>query len=200
MKGANLAGGQRLKVQGAQRLFSGKALVRTRATTQHDSYERLASVRCSPSTNNVEGDASMMSPVPGVIKSPQEVGIDFRHVAQSAQEDSAVAEFSRFYLERRAIEVAAAGSDERKRRKLEDEFTPRLQMTVVGLEGRVHKRRAPHKLTLQLVPLSGLVTPNPRRSFKAFPACGGKSYFVFNSLSAFAMRAKASSICAIAIV
>lgn len=114
----------------------------------------------------------MMSPVPGVIKNPQEIGIDLRHVAHSAQEDPAVAEFSRFYLERRAIEVSAAGNDERKRRKLEDEFTPRLQMAVVGLEGRVHRRvrlRAEYNLdgntryesSIQVTPLSEDVIDAP---------------------------------------
>lgn len=161
-----------IKVQAAQRLFSGNALVRARATTQHDSYERLVSVRCSPRTNNVEGDASMMSPVPGVITSPHEIGIDLRNVAHAAQEDPAVAEFIRFYLERRAIEVAAAGNDERKRRKLEDEFTPRLQITIVGLEGRVHRRvrlkaeygldgNAQYSSTIQVTPLSEDVLEAP---------------------------------------
>jgi hypothetical protein len=35
--------------------------------------------------------------------------------------------------------VEAAGDDARKRKKLEDEFTPSLEMAVVGLEGKVHR-------------------------------------------------------------
>ena len=53
--------------------------------------------------------------------------------------DDALSEFARFYLERREQEARAAGGDERKRKKLQDEFTPRLEMTLVGLEGTVHR-------------------------------------------------------------
>jgi hypothetical protein len=42
-------------------------------------------------------------------------------------------------LERREQEVLAAGNDERKRKKLEDEFTPRLEMTLVALEGKLFR-------------------------------------------------------------
>src|SRR3989338_4750469 len=47
--------------------------------------------------------------------------------------------FCRFYTERREQEVASAGSDIRKKKKLEDEFTPRLEISLVGLEGTVHR-------------------------------------------------------------
>ncbi len=40
---------------------------------------------------------------------------------------------------RRAQEVKAAAGDARKRKKLEDDFTPRLEMTVVALEGKMHR-------------------------------------------------------------
>ena len=35
--------------------------------------------------------------------------------------------------------MQAAGRDERKRKKLQDEFTPRLAMTLVGLEGKLYR-------------------------------------------------------------
>jgi hypothetical protein len=53
--------------------------------------------------------------------------------------DEAISEFCRFYLERREQETQAAGSDERKRAKLDDEFTPRLSVTLVGLEGSLFR-------------------------------------------------------------
>jgi hypothetical protein len=51
--------------------------------------------------------------------------------------DQAISEFCRFYMERREQETRAAGNDERKRKGLYDEFTPRLDMTLVGLEGQL---------------------------------------------------------------
>src|SRR5258708_6131514 len=52
--------------------------------------------------------------------------------------DEGISEFSRFYLERREYETKRAG-DERKRKKLQDEFTPRLEMLLVGLEGQLYR-------------------------------------------------------------
>src|SRR5262249_52013818 len=67
------------------------------------------------------------------------LGIDTERLADAAQRDSGVAEFCRFYIERRAQEIEAAGDDDHKRKKLEDDFTPPLALTVVALEGTVHR-------------------------------------------------------------
>jgi hypothetical protein len=56
----------------------------------------------------------------------------------AASLDDAISEFSRFYLERRELEMRAAGEDERKRKKLQDEFTPRLEVTLVG-QGKLYR-------------------------------------------------------------
>jgi hypothetical protein len=37
------------------------------------------------------------------------------------------------------VVTKCAGDDERKRQKPLDEFTPRLEMTLVGLEGKLHR-------------------------------------------------------------
>jgi hypothetical protein len=73
------------------------------------------------------------------IQDPKVVGIDTEKLGSAAALDDAIAEFSRFYLERREQEINSAGDDERKRRKLRDEFTPRLDMTLVGLEGKMYR-------------------------------------------------------------
>ena len=56
--------------------------------------------------------------------------------------DPGIAEFRRFYLERRSEEVGAAAGDARRAKKLEDDFTPRLTGTVVGLTGMLHRELA----------------------------------------------------------
>ena len=55
-------------------------------------------------------------------------------------EDEGVTEFCRFYIDRRKQELEAAGTDPRKRKKLDDDFTPRLEALLVGLEGSVSRR------------------------------------------------------------
>ncbi len=127
------------KVEGARRCFEGKALVRVRTTVAHDSYERLVEVSCAPGEHRAHAVRSGLYKLTDVIENAQHLGIDTEQLADAAGRDPGIAEFCRFYLERRAQEVQAAGGDARKRKKLEDEFTPRLELTVVALEGRVHR-------------------------------------------------------------
>jgi hypothetical protein len=85
-----------------------------------------------------------------VIEDVSSVGVKAEQLVSVAELDPGIGEFSRFYLERRAQEMASANGDARKRRKLEDDFTPRLDMTIVALDGTVHrqvKMRVHYKLT-----------------------------------------------------
>ncbi len=122
------------------RRFDGRALVRLRATVAHDSYERLVEVSCAPTEHNAQADRSWIGRLSSTIENPSVLGINIERVAEAAVLDGAISEFSRFYLERRAQEVQAAGGDERKKKRLMDEFTPRIELTLVGLEGRLHRQ------------------------------------------------------------
>src|SRR5262249_19832186 len=83
----------------------------------------------------------------------------------AAARDSGIAEFRRFYIERREEEMKAAAGDARKRKKLEDDFTPRLELTVVAIEGKMHREiaaeaqyrfgDAPYASRLVVVPHTG---------------------------------------------
>lgn len=127
-------------VEEVQRFFEGTALVRVRATVTHDSYERLVEVSCSPTEHYSQAGPSGLGPLPHTIENAGALGINIDILAEAAKLDVAISEFSRFYLERRTQEMQAAGGDERKKKKLEDEFTPRLEMTLVALEGRLHRQ------------------------------------------------------------
>lgn len=122
----------------AIRMFDGSALLRVRATVAHDSYERLVGVDCKNQDHRSERSKTAVNPIPKALDKPQSLGIDIDTLQRVAMSDDGISEFSRFYLERREHEVART-SDTRKRKKLEDEFTPRLEMTLVGLDGRVHR-------------------------------------------------------------
>ncbi|MBJ7532728.1 DEAD/DEAH box helicase [Rhodomicrobium vannielii ATCC 17100] len=123
------------QIQEAVQKFVGNALVQVRATVAHDSYERLISVECSPDVHRTSITSSEQSPSLAVIEQPQAVGIDTAALAQAVKRDAAISEFCRFYIERRDEEVAAAGEDSRKKRKMEEDFTPRLEASLVGLQG-----------------------------------------------------------------
>lgn len=128
------------EIEDVRRCFEGTALVRVRATVAHDSYERLVEVSCSPAEHHALVDRSGLGPLSHTIENPIAIGINIDRLADAAKLDEAISEFSRFYLERRAQEMQAAGGDERKKKKLEDEFTPRLDMTLVALDGTLHRQ------------------------------------------------------------
>jgi superfamily II DNA or RNA helicase len=127
------------KVEGVRRCFEGEALVRVRATVAHDSYERLVEVECRAAEHKAHAIRSGLYKLADVIEHAQHLGIDTDRLADAAGRDPGIAEFCRFYIERRVQEITAAGDDARKRKKLEDDFTPRLELTVVALEGTVHR-------------------------------------------------------------
>jgi superfamily II DNA or RNA helicase len=130
------------EIKEVRRCFDGTALVRVRATVAHDSYERLVDVRCRPPAHGHNTGPEGLRALDTVIERAEDLGLSAEAIDAAAQEDSGIAEFCRFYLERRAQEMAAAGGDERKRKRLEDEFTPRLEFTMVGVEGKLYRELA----------------------------------------------------------
>ncbi|MER9507216.1 SNF2-related protein [Mesorhizobium sp. M0579] len=128
-----------LAVTEGRRSFIGNALVRVRATVQHDSYERLVDVECTRDQHITIGGRSALAPVAPILENASDLGVDSDIVMALAKDDAGIAEFCRFYLERRDAEVHAAGGDERKSHKLYEEFTPRLEMSFAGLEGDLSK-------------------------------------------------------------
>lgn len=121
-----------------QRRFDGNAVTRVRATTGHDSYERLVTIACKPS-DHVQATTALDA-LPDLLQQPEATGINTARILEEAHRDPNVVEFNRFYLERRENELRAAGSDARKRKKLEDDFTPQIDATLVALDGQMSRR------------------------------------------------------------
>jgi superfamily II DNA or RNA helicase len=122
------------------RAFSGMALLRVRATVAHDSYEQLVTCSCEPSSHHQTtiGDKGLGA-IERIVRDPAALGVDVARLQETGERDEAIAEFARFYEERREHEMEGAGSDARKRKKLDDDFTPRFDMVLVGLEGEIRR-------------------------------------------------------------
>lgn len=129
-----------IQIRAVSKSFSGAVLVKIRATVAHDSYERLVEIPCSNTYHSsTEPGTKNISPLASTLRTFEEIGLDSAKLRQDAEHDVGVAEFTRFYLERREQEMRNARADERKRKKLEDDFTPRLSLTLVGASGRVRR-------------------------------------------------------------
>jgi superfamily II DNA or RNA helicase len=128
-----------VRLSSVERQYSGDALLQVRATVAHDSYERLIAIDCPGEEHSVVGGKPLMDPMPPVIDQPEAIGLSIDRIQRLAVLDPAIAEFCRFYIERRTEEMRAAGNDPRLAKKLEDDFTPRLEATLTGLNGRLQR-------------------------------------------------------------
>lgn len=122
------------------RSFFGNALVRVRATTAHDSYERLVEVLCEPSEHFSNEGTSNLGPLNRVISDPVSVGLKSKDLVKKAKLDPGITEFARFYDDRLNSELPAIENDERKKKKLIDDFTARFQFALQGLEGVIRRQ------------------------------------------------------------
>jgi superfamily II DNA or RNA helicase len=129
-----------VQVQGVERSFAGTPTVKVRASVGADSYERLVDVVAPADESWTPAGVAGASPISDPLRNPEAIGIDAETIAKKAIEDEGISEFCRFYLARRKQELDAAGPDQRKRKKLEDDFTPQLEAALIGLDGKVRRR------------------------------------------------------------
>jgi hypothetical protein len=129
-----------MKLSGVERCIQGDATLRVRVTVAHDSYERLLRVSCDPSEHKTVSNKDGLGPITPIVEDPRVVGVRPELLATAVEQDPSITEFVRFYKERREQELAGARDDERKRKRLEDDFTPQLEATLVGLQGRMHRK------------------------------------------------------------
>ena len=127
------------EVKEVRRNFEGTALVRVRATVAHDSYERLVEVPCDTSEHNAWSGRKGLAPLPDIIQDAAALGSilntcpkrlagmpQFRSSAASIWSDG-----RRKCRQRTAMHA--------RKKKLEDDFTPRLEMELVGLQGAMNR-------------------------------------------------------------
>ena len=128
------------RIQEVRSSFEGIALVRVRATVAHDSYERLVEIPFQPGEHWINTGSSSIRSISERIDDLRASGVDSQYLTDKANSDEGIAEFCRFYADRCAEELLGAGDDLRKRKKIEDDFTPRLDLLLVGLEGTTRRQ------------------------------------------------------------
>lgn len=165
-----------LKVGKVRRTFSGSALVRARITVAHDSYERLVEVMCSNSDHVGSAGVEALDPLQdSFITDVKTIGVSEELLSEEVMSDEGVSEFCRFYSERLVHELKNTGDNNFKKKKIENDFTPRVELTLVGLEGYVRRQvivevsyslnsNNIYKSKLTLIPSSGEITSQPEMS------------------------------------
>lgn len=158
-------------IKSAKNLFTGSVLVYAKVTVAHDSYERLVEIDCSPDRHFKFSDSIVLFDRE-FLNDPGDIGINFDQLMESILADPGIAEFCKFYEDRMRHEVKSAGSNERKRKKLEDDFTPRLSATLVALDGKIYRKlqlechygldsEIEYKSELEIIPSSDSISVSP---------------------------------------
>jgi superfamily II DNA or RNA helicase len=129
-----------LQIKEVWRCFSDSALIRARVTVAHDSYERLIEVMCTPNEHCINLGQRWIEPINDIIEDVSSIGLIANNLIEKTKLDPGITEFCRFYTERLVQELKAAGDNLRKKKKLEEDFTPRLEFTLVGLDGIVYRQ------------------------------------------------------------
>ncbi|MFC1512777.1 DEAD/DEAH box helicase, partial [bacterium] len=153
-----------LKINGVQRCFSGIAMLNVRITNTHDCYERLLEIECS-SQGDFENKPNFIEPIGKVLEDPMSLGLSVEYLKNKAMEDNGVSEFCRFYLERLEEEIKSAGESLEKKKKLADDFTPHVDISLVGLEGKLcRKLRAHVQYQIESTDYDSIITLFPYES------------------------------------
>ncbi|MFA5945734.1 MAG: SNF2-related protein [Patescibacteria group bacterium] len=121
------------------RNYEGTVLLLIRTTVAHDSYERLVEVECTPQEHKKSIGRPGLEPISDVFQNPSAIGLVPDYVVSKALLDPGVTEFGRFYRERLTQELPAAGASEYRKKKIQDDLTPRVEITLVGLSGTVQR-------------------------------------------------------------
>jgi len=124
-----------------QRYFNGNVLLRTRIYTTYDNYERLIEASCS--TDAADYSTSLkedIAPLSEIIKDPTQLRLSVDYLKTIAMKDEGIAKFYSFYQERLAEELKKSGNNEFKRKKLEDDLTPRIEIAIVGALGTLQRK------------------------------------------------------------
>jgi superfamily II DNA or RNA helicase len=155
--------------------FQGSLVCRVKAANGVDRYEKLLQIRVGPTgiTMPLEGPASgnwLASEV-----SPEELFPNLKGlIGPAVAADGDVGEFCRFYETRRQEQGAKAGADERKRKKINDDFSTRVFAEVVALEGASYdageisvtvalEDGTEYGAVIEVVPATGQVLREPQR-------------------------------------
>src|ERR1017187_1967342 len=128
------------EIQDVTRSFSGTAILKVRATVVHDSYERLVNVKMPLNELWVPAGLTGASPISDPLKNPEAVGLSPSFLIEKAIKDEGVAEFCRFYIDRRKQELTATDNVTVNNEEWL-EYLTRMATQKKSVLGEISKRR-----------------------------------------------------------
>ena len=165
------------KITDTQSRTVGELLCRVEAINQVDRFERL--IRIGKTSTETHGFISAERMAEAPLISRELIANTFLReidqiVQNAATTDSSIDGFCHYYEERRRKEIIQAGTDERRRHKVETDFAPKVFVKVVGMTGvqyDVAKVQVSFLLdgdnhydaVLELIPASGNILSQPVR-------------------------------------
>lgn len=170
--GATLLSLERGAVEAA---FQGEIELIARASVDHDTYERPLPIVIHPAGHHALTPAvTAAAPTrPGGVRASQCVADLQRRVEASVAADPSIAEFRRFYEQRRDEDLRRVEAGSKAAQRIHATLTPTVKASVVGVSGvryeivevriRAQIDQAIHAAHLRLVPATGQVIEEPER-------------------------------------
>ena len=170
--GATLQSLERGAVEAA---FQGEVEIIARASVDHDTYERPLPIVIHPTGHHalpVEVTTAAPARVGGVRASQCVTDLQ-RRVEASVAADPSIAEFCRFYEQRRDEDLVRVEPGSKAAQRVQATFTPTVKASVVGVSGvrydvvevrvRAQIDQAIHPARLRLIPATGQIVEEPER-------------------------------------
>jgi|JI9StandDraft_1071089.scaffolds.fasta_scaffold04900_4 superfamily II DNA or RNA helicase len=117
--------------------FIGKLLLRVKITVVCDSFESLLDIDCKSNGIFINESRININNL-NTIEDIESLGISLESYREKIMDNVGVSEFTRFYLEKLEKELKGAGKNSVKQKRIEEDFTPRVSINLVGLEGDMH--------------------------------------------------------------
>lgn len=118
--------------------FFGNATLHIRVINSQDKYERLIKINLNSHGNFLKAK-NITETLRRNLEDFSLIGLPVDFLMRKSLEDKGVSEFCRFYIERYEQEVKSAGGDLSKMKKIEDDFIPKIEILLVGLDGIIFR-------------------------------------------------------------
>ena len=152
-----------------RRSFIGKAMLRVKIAVVCDIYERLLEIECSSQSEFIK--QSRYNELNADIDAQVSFGLHVEQFKDKVKKDSAVSEFCLFYRKRLNKELKGAGKNSKKEKRIRNDFTPNILISLVGLKGNTHlllKVQIHYKIdsydyesSIVICPSTSLITEKP---------------------------------------
>jgi hypothetical protein len=136
-------------IEDIKRNLFGTVLLRVRLTVAFDSYEKLIELKHNPFIADNFIKINDLIPLEPLIDNISLLRLSRDSIQSEVVQDKDVSEFCRYYNDRKNYELSSAEGDINKQRKIENDYSPNIDTTIVSVIGDI-KRQVKIKIAYEV--------------------------------------------------